>query len=99
MIIFLSDTIQAVCIHGHNRKLYQSILINIICSIIVQIRNYFKPIAVIPQPAREKIIHGYFDGIFQRAGYSLVPQYTTSAKKSPTKKEKEKKTQVQSFSY
>ena len=70
-----------VCIFFHNKKLYQSILINIICPIIVHIRNYFKPIAVIPQSAREKIIHCYFDGIFQRAGYSLMtPQNTASVR-------------------
>lgn len=64
---------------------------------IIPIWDNLKPITVIAQPAREKIIHGYFDGIFQRAGYSLVPQYTTSAKKSPTKKEKEKNASTELF--
>ena len=64
---------------------------------IIPIWDNLKPITVIAQPAREKIIHCYFDGIFQRAGYSLVPQYTTSAKKSPTKKEKEKNASTELF--
>ena len=48
---------------------------------IIPIWDNLKPITVIAQPARKKIIHGYFDGIFQRSGYSLMtPQNTAPAK-------------------
>ena len=66
----------------YNKKLYQPIFIIIITLIMrIPMWNNQKPIAVIPQSAREKIIHCYFDGIFQRAGYSLMaPQNTAPAK-------------------
>ena len=83
----------------YNKKLYQPIFIIIITLImIIPIWDNLKPITIVPQSAREKIIHCYFDGIFQRAGYSLMtPQNTTSAKKTSTKKKKQKKRKCRAF--
>lgn len=57
---------------------------------IVQIRNYFRPITVIPQPAREKIIHGHFNGIFQRTGNSFITPQNTRQKVPPPQKKNKK---------